>query len=374
MHPPGRTCLVISACMLLLFNASCKKKKTIVPAYYFWRTGSEIRPSEKDLLRRLDIHTLFTKVLDVDWGGFSGAVPVAGMDIHEFDRQLNFYDSLGVREVPVVFITNKTFLEIDSAEVPVLARRVIRRCLPAYDSMDVAYEAREYMNQRSMARPREIQFDCDWTAKTAGKYFYFLRTVRQLLPSDSVRLSATIRLHQYKYSGKTGVPPVDRGMLMLYNVSDLTVYSPVNSIFDREKAAAYIDGSNSYPLPLDIALPAYSWGLVFRNKQFYQIENGLDAGDVEASGIFEREKHGVVGEGVCFYQVKKDTVFGDLFLRPGDEIKIESIDSFQLLAAARLSLRAVNSDSCRVAFFELSSSEIKKYSDETLSHIYSSYR
>jgi hypothetical protein len=223
-----------------------------------------------------------------------------------------------------------------------------------------------------MARPNEIQFDCDWTAKTAGNYFFFLKTVRQLLPSDSIHLSATIRLHQYKYPGKTGVPPVDRGMLMLYNVSDLTQYSPVNSIFDRQKAAAYFEGGKRYPLPLDIVLPAYSWGLVFRNKKFYQIENGLDVEEVKASPAFE-PVDGVAGGGVSFYRVKKDTVLGELFLRPGDEIKIEGIDSTLLAAAAGLSMSAVNTDSFRVTFFELSENEIKNFSDETLTHIYSSY-
>jgi hypothetical protein len=380
MFPLGRTSfLSLFACILLICDASCNHKKTAVPAYYFWRTGTEITPQEKALLRRLRIRTLYTKILDVDWDGVNGAVLVASMDIHEFDRQLNFYDTMGVHVVPVVFITNKTFSEIDSAEIPDLARRVLRRCLPEYDSTDIAYEAREYMNRRSLARPHEIQFDCDWTAKTAGNYFYFLTTVRRLLPSDSIHLSATIRLHQYKYPGKTGVPPVDRGMLMLYNVSDLTQYSPVNSIFDRRKAAAYFDGSKSYSLPLDVALPAYSWGLVFRNRKFYQIENGMDPGEVKACSAFESEGStaaGAQGEanGVRFYRVKRDTVLGDLFLRPGDEIKIESIDTFQLEQAANLSMRALNTDTFHVALFELSSDEIKQFSDETLAHIYSSYR
>ncbi len=165
---------------------------------------------------------------------------------------------------------------------------------------------------------------------------------------------------------------------MLYNVSDLTQYSPVNSIFEQQKAAAYFDGHKSYPLPLDIVLPAYSWSLVFRNKKFYQIDNGLDAAAVKASDAFESEINSDStskreGNGVSFYRVKKDTVLGELFLRPGDEIKIEGIDSIQLAAAAGLSKKAVNSDSFHVAFFELSSSEIKNFSDETLSHIYSSY-
>ena len=56
------------------------------------------------------------------------------------------------------------------------------------------------------------------------------------------------------------------------------------------------------------------------------------------------------GNGVSFYRVKKDTVLGDLFLRPGDEIKIESIDSTQLIAAAGLSKKVVNTDTFHVAF------------------------
>jgi hypothetical protein len=402
--------------MLVMLVISCAHKKlvssnVIVPAYYFWRTGSSMDGDERDLLRRHQIHTLYTKILDIDWGGENGAIPVASLDIHDFNRQLNVYDSLGVRIVPVIFITNKTFVNIDSVDIPALAKRVLRRCLPAYDSMDREYEARDYLNDRSLARPCEVQFDCDWTAGTAGKYFLFLKTVRQLLPADSIHISATIRLHQYKYPGKTGVPPVDRGMLMLYNVSDLTQYSPVNSIFDEEKAQAYFTGNRSYPLPLDMALPAYSWGLVFRGKKFYQIENGLDAAAmagndaVESEGAAEQE--GAVGQkgavrqegkghpmkepaaggggnpvgnkkyesnGVSFYRVRKDTVIGELFLRPNDEIKIESIDSSLLWAAARLSRRALNTDTFRVALFELSSDEIKHYSNETLAQIYSSYR
>ena len=366
------------ACILVMPGISCTRKKTVSPAYYFWRTGTDISVQEKDLLRRHHIQTLYTKVLDVDWSDINGAIPVANRDIHSINRELNKYDSLGVRIVPVIFITNKTFSAIDSTEIPILAKRVLRRCLPAYDSMDIAYEARDYMNEHFMARPRELQFDCDWTLSTARKYFFFLETIRRLLPSDSIVISATIRLHQYKYFSKTGVPPVNRGMLMLYNVSDLTQYSPVNSIFDKDKAAAYFTSGKVYPLPLDMALPAYSWGLVFRNKKFYQIENGLDIEILKGNNAFSLEDNPGDGKekanGVSFYRVTKDTVFGELFLRPGDEIKIERIDSSQLAAAAGLSLRAVNADSFHVAFFELSSNEIKRISDETLAHIYSSYR
>ncbi|HEY6900014.1 MAG TPA: hypothetical protein VI233_05200, partial [Puia sp.] len=262
---PDRLCCFFAGIFIML-GVSCSHKRVVVPTYYYWRTETWVSQEEKGLLRKHAIPVLYTKVLDVDWAGVSGAIPVAGLDVNDINQHLNGYDSLRIQIVPVVFITNKTFSSIDSAEVPLLAKRVLRRCLPAYDSLDVAYEGRRVIESRLPARPREIQFDCDWTTKTAAKYFYFLQQVRQLLPSDSIRLSATIRLHQFKYPDKTGTPPVDRGMLMVYNVGDLKQYSPVNSIFEWKKAAAYFTGGKEYSLPLDIALPAYSWGLVFRDK------------------------------------------------------------------------------------------------------------
>ena len=50
MRPPGRVSLLSIACILFIFAASCNHKKTIMPAYYFWRTGSEINTQEKALL------------------------------------------------------------------------------------------------------------------------------------------------------------------------------------------------------------------------------------------------------------------------------------------------------------------------------------
>ncbi|HEY6900637.1 MAG TPA: hypothetical protein VI233_08345, partial [Puia sp.] len=108
-------------------------------------------------------------------------------------------------------------------------------------------------------------------------------------------------------------------------------------------------------------------------KKFYQIENGLDAGELNSNEAFVKEE-GAADNGVSFYRVKKEIVMGELFLRPGDEIKIESIDSALLASAARLSQRAVNTDTFRVALFELSTKEIKRFSDESLAHIYHSYQ
>ena len=224
-----------------------------------------------------------------------------------------------------------------------------------------------FASEHERADIREIQFDCDWTEKTADNYFKLLNDVKELLKPQDIRISATIRLHQFKYPSKTGVPPVNRGMLMLYNISNPTQYGNINSIFDFNKAKEYFTSGKSYSLPLDIALPAWSWCLVYRNHEFYQIENGLDERDLkELSFLKPAPNH--------FYQVTADTVYRDLFLRPGDEIKAEGIDEKTLLQVAELAKKAVNTDEFTVSLFELSEKEIKNYSDEIIDKVYTSFK
>lgn len=350
---------------IFVFFSSCGKPAEVNKGFYFWRTAS-MQTEEQQFLRQQKVRQLYTRLMDVDWNEVQGAIPVSETDVESIYRQLNHYDSLNIQVVPVIFITNKTFERINQDEIPLLATRIVRRCLPGFDSTDNAYESRNYLSlYNPRHRPAEIQFDCDWTAKTAPAFFKFLQEVKTLLP-DSTVISATIRLHQYKYFSKTGVPPVDRGMLMLYNISDPKKYSPVNSIFDAQQAKAYFTNNKKYPLPLDIALPSWSWCIVYRNKEFYQIENGLNEADLkQLSFLKPRGNH--------FYTVTQDTVFRNLFLRPGDEIKAEGTDAASLQQAAKLAQAAVNSDRYTVTFFDLSYKDIKQFPDETFSKLYAAF-
>ena len=358
-------------CFLLtsvLFVFSCSHKKPeVTRAYYYWRTDNATY-DERKFLKHSDIRKVYAHLMDVDWSNVYGAIPVTNHELVSMNFEFARYDSFPVQMVPVVFITNKTFERIDSTvELETLALRLVRRCLPAYDPIDRNYESRNHLSYGSLpVRPKEIQIDCDWTEKTRSKYFAFLKKVKSLLPSDSIKISATIRLHQYKYPNKTGVPPVDRGMLMVYNISDPKKYGTDNSIFQEKKAAAYFTSNKKYPLPLDMALPAWSWCIIYRNKQFYQVENELEEQELKTLSFLK-------SSGNHFYQVTQDTVFRDLFLRPGDEIKFESTDELSLKAAAKLARKAANVDAYTVSLFELSEQEIQRYNNETLIEVYSSF-
>jgi hypothetical protein len=349
----------------LCFSCSLPQSKKITRAYYFWRM-SEPTQEERNFLKEHRIEKLYVHLLDVDWSPTQGAIPVTQNELQLTHNAFKWYDSFPKQLVPVIFITNKTFELIDSAAIHILAQRLVRRCLPAYDSTDRSYEERNFIrNNGGTIAPKEIQFDCDWTIKTKSKYFHFLNEIKKLLP-DSVLLSATIRLHQYKYPSKTGVPPVDRGMLMVYNISDPKQYAQSNSIFDQKKAAAYFTSNQQYPFPLDIVLPAWSWCIVYRDQQFYQVENELIENDLKSASFLKPT-------GNHRYMVTQDTVYHDLFLRIGDEIKAENVDVTQLKAATQLSRKAVNTGAFTVSLFELSQKEFQQYNDEAIDEVYTSF-
>lgn len=353
--------------ILLIVSVSACKQRQVEKAYYFWRSG-DASIAERQFLKQQNIKKLYVHILDVDWSDVQGPIPVNSGRMEYIDYELKQYDSFPVQIVPVVFITNKTFERIDTNNLGLLAQRVVRRCLPAWDEVDKGYESRHSIPYRTgPLKPREIQIDCDWTVKTTPAYFSFLKQLKQLLPADdSIKVSATVRLHQYKYPEKTGVPPVDRGMLMVYNISDPKQYTRNNSIFEESKAKPYFNHSKVYSLPLDIALPAWSWCIVFRKRQFYQIENGLSEEDLKAQSFLQPT-------GDHFYKVTADTVYHDLFLRPGDEIKAEGIDEKTLQQAAALAKKAVNTDHYTVSLFELSEKELKQYQHETFNDIYTRF-
>lgn len=229
--------------------------------------------------------------------------------------------------VPVVFITNRTMLQCDTIQLRVLAdkleRKLVQLCGLSYN---------------------EVQFDCDWTARSKDNYFAFLRLIRLRL---NRRLSATVRLHQFKDPEGTGVPPVDRGMLMLYNVEDVKTYGSRNSIFNEEAAKPYINGAGPYPLPLDVALPAYSWLVHYRNGRFVRIENGDLVDEIDTLELFKRDTDGM------FTVVKETESWWGEALHVGDRLKPERMDSTTIMQAVALARTTVNTDTVRVAFFDL---------------------
>jgi len=153
---------------------------------------------------------------------------------------------------------------------------------------------------------------------------------------------------------------------MIYNVSNVKEYSTANSIFDKSEAQKYIEGVAKYPLPLDFALPAFAWAVVYHDDKFSYMMRDIKPITGDTCTFLEKQWP--------VYKVKYDYVYGKVYLRRGDQIKIESITPDMLMDAAKLAKECANSDTINVSVFELDEVMKNKYSHETLEAAYNTLR
>ncbi len=326
---------------------SCKKndRHSIRPVFYHWQTSLQLSPQERSYLDSLAVKKLYAKFFDVDWDEPSGlAVPFATIEIDT----ARLY---GLEIVPTIFITNRTFSHLDIDAVPTLADRVLKKI-------------------NSLAQPLQIpvsayQFDCDWTASTQEKYFAFLQHFKiklsQSSPGPFPLTSATIRLHQLKFFEKTGVPPVDKGMLMCYNMGDLEDWQTENSIFDLKIAEQYLP-EKKYPLPLDIALPLFRWGVVFREGELVRLINGLDASALRDTAFFAQTAP-------SRFAVKNSNYLQGQYLYKGDQLRLEAVAVEDLKKTAHLFNNVSHPTSMEVAFYHLDTAIVKRFPAKTISSV-----
>ncbi|MDE5636171.1 MAG: hypothetical protein K2I52_07705, partial [Muribaculaceae bacterium] len=173
-------------------------------------------------------------------------------------------DSLSDKEfIPVVYITLNALKAMKGHE-GVLARNIVTR-------------VRNMCEYNSVPNVRELQLDCDWTGSTEESYFNLCDSVRHGIADLQLswRLSSTVRLHQLSRN----VPPVDNGVLMVYNTGNFNDPDAANSIIDPKDVKPYVKHLSDYPVRLDVAYPAYSWQLLFRNRRFIGLLNGLNLAD-----------------------------------------------------------------------------------------------
>lgn len=238
---------LIATSLLLVSCRQDKPTETLRSAYY-WSTTWNMDSSKTSFIREHGIKRLYVRYFDVvkDEGG--NIVPNA---------TLQFEDSTipkGIEIVPTVFIVNDCMRTSQP-----LADKIFQRILQMGEANDIP-------------PVREIQIDCDWTASTQKAYFDFLKTLREKARAKDIRLSATIRLHQLAMTP----PPVDKGVLMMYNTGDAKQLACHKPILDMKDAAPYIQHLGSYPLPLSAAYPLFSWRILFREGKFVGIMHADD--------------------------------------------------------------------------------------------------
>ena len=321
---PSLSTTLLFSLLILLTTCSPPTPKPISPAFYYWQTSLSISPAQREYLKNAHCKKLYVKILDIGKESGSDAItPLAQLEIPPTENLSDF------EIVRTIFITNEVFQQISEEKITWLAEKVAE------------FDARLNLPVSS-AGVYEFQVDCDWTGSTKDAFFRFLEILRTKLPAGTL-LSSTIRLHQYKFPNRTGVPPVDRGMLMCYNTGDIDDSEARNSILDLEDARKYIVGApKKYPLPLDLALPIFSWTLVYRGDELWKIIPG---------------SHKEVPLGI----LEKGTFLSGHYLRPGDLLRRETISADLLKKATQLAATTDLADDATLAFFHLDSTSLHDY-------------
>ena len=310
-------------------------------AMFYWRTTFRLSPQERLALGELHAARLYTRVFDVGWStdapqllGKIAPADASGMPA-------------GVELVPVVFVKN----EVWKHPAPQLA-------------VEVWTEVQARVAALGAGPIKELELDCDWTDSTRARYFAFLTELRALAPG--VALSATIRLHQVKYRERTGVPPVDRGMLMFYNMGKFSPDPDARAIFDPDAAARYVGRIRDYPLALDAALPIWSWTVQVRDDQVIDLLQATDPDELAGLDFLSRS-------GADRYVATRTAFLHGVLLNEGDVLKIEVTGPTEALAAARM--LAAYLPPARggrtVALFDLSERNLNRHGIENLARVFS---
>ncbi len=329
---------------MVLALAGCSRPGRTTRAFYFWKTTFRLAPVETEALARHRIQRLYLRLFDVAWDRAAAkAVPVGRLAFGQPVPE-------GLEVVPVVYLTNAVF---EQGTEPVgLARQVWTL-------------ARAMAGEGAFVFP-ELQVDCDWTDSTREAFFAFCRALRE--QAAPVRLSATIRLHQVKYARRTGVPPVERGMLMFYNVGSLQAAPQRPSIFNEEDAGRYVAQLDAYPLPLDAVLPVFSWAVQGREGRVVGL---LPKPDEAALGA----NPALTSLGPGRYRASAATLLRGAYLQEGDTLAVEAMRPGEARAAADLLARHFHPRSpFAIALFDLDERNLKAHGPEDLEALYSAVR
>ncbi len=332
------TAFLIITC--ILFVISCKRSGTTITAFYYWKTGFQLTSPQQTLLKQVGVNTIYVRFFDVQWDASrKQAYPNAVVSFnHSYE---------GFKIEPVIYIANKTFENIPDSLV---------------DSL--AIHCNTLINKITAGHPinyQNIQVDCDWTLNTRAKYFKFLSLFQKL---NRHQLQATIRLHQVKYKGLTGVPPVNSGVLMFYNMGQLNanLHQP-NSIYNNADAEKYIRYLDAYRLRLDIALPMFSWGIHIREGKVIQVYGKVNRA-LLSSNYFEPLAGG------NNYKAKQSFFMEGIYIKQNDIFKLEEINAESLKTAAKQLVKYLPEQQKRtIIYYELANINPDEFNAETIKQV-----
>jgi hypothetical protein len=326
---------------VLLLCASCKKHNTIQTAFYYWKTNFTLDSQQVNLLQQTAANHIYIRFFDVNWDdNHHQAYPNAVVQFNQPVNQLHI--------TPVIYITNKTFDNLADTAVNNLALH----CHTLLTQIAAGHQI-NYNN---------VQVDCDWTLSTRAKYFNFLSAFKKL---NRHQLQATIRLHQVKYKERTGVPPVDGGVLMFYNMGKFNAdLRQSNSIYNEADADRYVASLKAYPLKLDIALPLFSWAIHIREGRVIQVYGKVGSQQLANQNDFET----IVGKNN--YRAKRSFFLDGIYVKQNDIFKLEETTAGSLNTAAKqLDKNLPHQPKRTIIYYELANLNFQQFKAETIRQV-----
>ena len=238
-----------------------QREETTENGVYYWRTEWRTDSAERTFLRQHNIRRLYCRYFDVV---MTDGEPMPNATI-------TFSDSMphDIELVPTVYITE----DVMHRKHEGLAAKIADRIRQMNETNDI----------RAFG---EIQIDCDYTARSRQNFYEFLQELKQSAPFKQhfSRLSATIRLHQLQMAP----PPVDYGVLMLYNTGNPKSFMERNPILDLRDVLPYVRYLADYELPLAAAYPVYKWQ---RTLQGIPVEHVVEADEIlRVKHVVEQER------------------------------------------------------------------------------------
>jgi hypothetical protein len=144
---------------------------------------------------------------------------------------------------------------------------------------------------------------------------------------------------------------------MCYNLINPIKNPRKNSILDLDEMSKYLDTEVDYSVPLDVALPIYSWMQCYDRDRF----KGVIHGPIEQYESLMQHDEGL------WHSMKVDTTISTMYIRKGDRIKMERVTEKELSKAVDLLRESgVLKNDVTFSYFHLTSNELKFYGYEKL--------
>ena len=247
-------------------------------AVYYWRTDLRFDSTEQAFLKQYHIRKVYCRYFDVVMNDETTEPKP--------NATITFSDPLpdSIEIIPTVYITEDCMHQAHKG----LAEKIVKRIMQMNETNDIK-------------GVREIQIDCDYTSRSRKTYYDFLKEVKSQLSTLHYQLSTTIRLHQLSMEA----PPVDYGVLMIYNTGDPRNFMERNPILDIRDVQPYLKRLDKYPLPLAAAYPVYQW---VRNIHGVRVEHTVEADEIlRVKKAMEKERNNL-SRAIITYHLDKDNI------------------------------------------------------------------